>query len=145
LREDPKSIPHRVIEDFARQYVRLGERDPDSLDHYAGPEEQVADIRRNPPKISQILQSATELADRLGALPGLEGDDRERSQFLLSQLHSIAARADLLSRVRLSQPRADFDQEALALFGVRMTTVANQQMNSVRGELGTLLKGKRLF
>ena len=92
--------PRPTLDDFARQYVRLavalGERDPDALDYYAGPPELVADIRRNPPELSELKRSATELAGRLSALPGLQGDDRDRrGLFLLGQLTALAARADL--------------------------------------------------
>jgi hypothetical protein len=138
------SIP-QSLDEFARQYVRLavalGERDPDSLDYYAGPESLVGDIRKNPPKVAQIKQSATELTGRLMALPGLRDDDLERRKFLLSQLRAIAARADLLTRIQLSQVRPAFDDEAQELFGVRPATAANGQLEAVRRELAKLLGG----
>jgi hypothetical protein len=136
---------HSALDDFARQYVRLavalGERDPDALDYYAGPEEQVSDIRRNPPKLPGIQQSATDLAGRLAALPGLQGDDRERRQFLLGQLRAIAARADFLSRLKVSQVRPSFDREVETFFGVRLAPLANGQLDAVRRELAKLLGG----
>ena len=138
--------PRSTLDDFARQYVRLavalGERDPDALDYYAGPPELVADIRRNPPELSELKRSATELAGRLAALPGLQGDDRERRRFLLGQLTAIAARADLLCRLKLSQAVPGFDQEAQAFFGVRLAPNASPKLNSVRDELAKLLGGK---
>jgi len=85
--------------------VALGERDPDALDYYVGPENLVADIRRSPPKVAEIKQSANELAARLTAFSGLSGDRLERSRFLLSQLRATAARANLLSRIQPSQIR----------------------------------------
>ena len=61
---------HR-LDDDARQYVRLavalGERDPDSLDFYAGPADAVADIRRNPPPLTAIKRDAEDLSARLRA------------------------------------------------------------------------------
>ncbi len=63
--------PRASLDDDARQYVRLavalGERDPDSLDFYAGPADAVADMRRNPPPLTAIKRDA---ADALCADPG---------------------------------------------------------------------------
>ena len=75
------------------------------------------------------------------ALPGLRDDDLERRKFLLSQLRAIAARADLLTRIQLSQVRPAFDDEAQELFGVRPATAANGQLEAVRRELAKLLGG----
>ena len=65
----PASQPS--LDDDARQYVRLavalGERDPDSLDFYAGPADAVADVRRSPPTLTAIRRDAEAL---LGARVG---------------------------------------------------------------------------
>jgi len=133
------------LDDYARQYVRLavalGERDPDALDYYTGPEDQVAGIRRTPPKVEQIKQSADQLIVLLESLHALPGGESERKHFLLGQLHAIAARADLLARIRLSQPTPDFDRESQAFFGVRVTPVPAARMAAVREELAKQLGG----
>ena len=63
--------PPSSLDDEARRYVRLavalGERDPDSLDFYAGPDGAVADMRRNPPPLTAIGREAGELARAVSA------------------------------------------------------------------------------
>ena len=52
---------------YVRLAVALGERDPDSLDFYAGPADAVADVRRDPPPLPAIKREAATLARRLSA------------------------------------------------------------------------------
>lgn len=135
------------LDDFARQYIRLavalGEHDPDALDYYAGPPSWVADIRNNPPKLDQVRQSATDLADRVASAPVKTADDRDRKQFLLGQIKAIAARADLLLRFQKSKPLPTFEQEALELFGVAVDAAPPDAVRFaiIRGKLAKLLPG----
>jgi len=92
-------VQRSQVREYVRLAVALGERDPDALDHYYGPEEYVADVRRNPPALSAIRREADQAARAA------------HSGFLAAQLRAIAARAALLSGDRLT-----FDQEARVFF-----------------------------
>ena len=116
---------------YARLAVALGERDPDSLDYYYGPAEWVADIRKDPPALVQIRQSALAL---IGQLHGGE----QREQFLVAQLRALVSRVNLLLGAPLS-----FDQETKAMFGVMVPPTYNQQrLARTRRELDRLLPGR---
>ena len=95
---------------------------------------------------SRKSSSRQRIGGRLAALPGLQGDDQVRRQFLLGQLTAIAARADLLCRLKRSQVPASFDQEAHAFFGVERAPHANPRLDlkldNVRQQLAKLLPGK---
>src|SRR5579875_2048869 len=72
--------PERQAREYIRLAVALGERDPDSIDFYYGPPEWVYDVRKNPPRLDQIRDSAAKLAGELESIPRL------RSRRLARQL-----------------------------------------------------------
>src|ERR1700738_2517065 len=61
-----------TVDDCAHEYLRLvvslGERDPDSLDYYFGPESLVSEERRNPPKLGELRSRTLSLRDRVHGL-----------------------------------------------------------------------------
>jgi hypothetical protein len=128
--------------DAVRQYLRLalalGERDPDSIDYYYGPEDWVADVRAKPPPFAEIRKSALLLAEQLGST-GTGARETPRFQFLIRQLQAIAARVDLLAGVH-----RNFDSESQALFGITLPPGGNPaQLAEVRHEINDLLPGPR--
>ncbi|HEY4049298.1 MAG TPA: hypothetical protein VGM27_20750 [Acidobacteriaceae bacterium] len=123
---------------YLRLAVALGERDPDSLDYYYGPDEWVSDIRKDPPPLTDIRQSARGLAKRLEAASLASPQDQARRAFLIHQLGAIASRADLL----LGAP-SSFDRETDEFFGIRVPPQPDQhRLAEVRAELNDLLPGK---
>ena len=132
-----------TLDDNARQYIRLavalGERDPDALDYYVGPDNLTADIRRNPPKLTKIKQSATELSNALAGMPTFSREGEQRKRFLSAQIHAIAARADLVLRVQSSLPKSSFDEEVYELFGVRFSRQGDSRLSAVRRQIAVLL------
>lgn len=123
---------------YLRIAVALGERDPDSIDYYFGPEKLVSDIRINPPALAQIRLSSLQLIGKLNQISLVTPQDQERREFLLRQLHAIASRVDLLLGARPS-----FDQETEEFFGVRVPAEIDQShLAAVRSELDELLPGK---
>jgi hypothetical protein len=128
------------LEDEVREYVRLavalGERDPDALDFYYGPADWVAGIRRTPPPLARIKQSAAAAIGRLTALENLREADRVRRQFLIGQLTAIETRVDLLSGHARS-----FDDESQAFFGIRPSVAADGSPAAARNKLAALLGG----
>ena len=131
-REAPPSL-----DDEARQYVRLavalGERDPDSLDFYSGPENAVADVRRSPPSLTSIKQEAGVLARRL-AEDSFEPVDADRARALSADLAAIAARVDLLTGTRLS-----YDKESAVFFGLAPAPVDERHLAEIRSRIGALV------
>jgi hypothetical protein len=129
--------PSSALDEAAREYVRLavalGDRDPDALDFYYGPQDWVADIHRHPPSLAEIKKAAQEIAGKLTELPVLKDADARRGSFLLGQLKAISARADLLLAVSHT-----FDQEAELFFGIHLTS-GTPDLAAVRSELARLL------
>ena len=118
--------------------VALGERDPDSIDFYYGPESWVADAHAKPPKLVEIRTSAARLRDELQRLSLPSGDGRLRKAYLLRQLEAIETRADLLSGRKFT-----FDQESKAFFGLGpVKRVESLDESQVRDELASLLGGR---
>jgi hypothetical protein len=133
--------PTSPLDGLLRQYIELavalGERDPDALDYFYGPAEWVAGIRRNPPGLLQIKQSAATTEAKVRDLQRLSESDRLRQRFLAGQLKAIETRVDLLLGVKRS-----FDDETQAFFGIRLAAPANEGAGAIRSELARLLPGK---
>ena len=132
--------PRASLDDIARQYVRLavalGERDPDSLDFYAGPDEEVADVRKNPPPLAAIQRDAEALAARLAREP-IGSADVPRVRALTADLHAIVARVDLLTGTK-----RPFDRESLAFFGVVPAPIDDRRLEPVRSAIAGQVGGR---
>jgi hypothetical protein len=123
------------IDDDAREYVRLavalGERDPDSLDFYAGPASLVADVRQDPPSLTDIRRRARALEARLNA-----GPPTPRGQRIAAGLVLIASRVDSLTGTRLL-----FDAESVLFFGVKARASDPVHMAEVRAKIASMVGG----
>jgi hypothetical protein len=126
------------LDDDARQYVRLavalGERDPDSLDFYAGAAEAVADIRRDPPSLTAIKRDAQSLSARLRARHDPDPVERIRVQALVRDLAAMIARVDLLTGARLP-----YDQESVAFFGVAPGPIDERRLAGIRSRIADVV------
>jgi hypothetical protein len=134
-----RATPRPTLDDDARQYVRLavalGERDPDSIDFYAGPAELVEDVRRDPPALAAIARDASDLAARLA--DGVSGDpDPARRRDLIRDLQSLSARAGLLRGARLP-----YDRESRVFFGIGAAPFDEARQNTILGQIAALLPG----
>jgi hypothetical protein len=129
-----KKITAMSIDEAAREYVRLvfdlGERDPDSIDFYAGPGEWVADIRRDPPKLESLRSTALALAARLADVHD------SRATHMIRELRALAARVDVITG-----RRASFDAESRALFGLAPPPEDVTGTNRIRSEISRALGG----
>ena len=131
-----------------RLAVALGERDPDSLDFYAGPPDLVADLRRNPPPLAEIrrgaaaltarFSSATRSASRSGERSQMAGGsaDADRARALGVNLAALAARVDFLTGARLP-----FDQEGRAFFGLAPGALDERRLSDVRSRVAEIVVG----
>jgi hypothetical protein len=126
------------LDEDARQFVRLavalGERDPDSLDFYAGPAGAVADIRRDPPPLTAIKRDAGILSARIRTRHDPDPVERRRAGMLIRDLAAIVARVDLLTGTR--QP---FDQESIAFFGMAPEPIDELHLAAVRSQIADLV------
>jgi hypothetical protein len=140
-REVKKPTIDGYVEQYLRLCVALGERDPDSLDFYVGPETLVADMRAHPPKQAEIAVEAGKLRDRLdGDLAShVFATDAEvrRARFLSAQLDALRLRAEMLGGKTLT-----FDEEGRVLMGATagVDTAAEQRVK-IRKEIAGLLGG----
>src|SRR4051812_29587329 len=133
------------IDSIVGQYVRLaaalGERDPDSIDFYSGPEALVVESRRQPPKIADISKEAASLGDLLRGMDqsGMTAEGRQRVAFLRVQLKAMKLRAEMLSGA--TRP---FDEEGQTLFGIdRPVDTGQQQRSEARREIARVLSGRK--
>jgi len=130
----------RHLDDQAEAYVRLvlalGERDPDSLDFYAGPPEWMAEARTKRTPLSEIKRSAAALLDELTRDRDQAPAARARRLFLLGQVRAVAARVDLLAGHRFT-----FDEESRLLFGVEAGEVDRRALADTDAELDLMLPG----
>ena len=130
-----------MVEQYIRLAVALGERDPDSLDFYFGPEGLVAESRRQPPKSADIAKQAASLGELVGKLDqgGMSAEGKRRAAFLQMQLNAMRLRAEMLSGA--TRP---FDEEGKTLFGVDAGVDAGQQQRAeTRKEIARMLGGSR--
>src|SRR5258705_11360402 len=97
-----------AAESYVRLMLALGERDSDSLDSYHGPAAWQAEARARHATLADIRAAARALAESLSGQP-----DDVRRDFLLRQLHAMAARIDILQGARPA-----FADEARMLFGL---------------------------
>jgi hypothetical protein len=124
------------VHEYLRLVVSLGERDPDSLDFYFGPESLVSEERRNPPKLGELHLRTLSLRERVCGLHPVSAVDAERAAFLLAQLDALALRSQQLAGVNLP-----FDAESYTFFGViAPVDQASSRRNAIRNELAGLLQ-----
>jgi hypothetical protein len=126
------------LDDDARQYVRLGvalgERDPDSLDFYAGPADLVADLRRNPPPLVEIRRDAAALNARLSRETHADSAGADRARALRADLTALAARVDLLTGTRLP-----YEQESRVFFGLAPGPLDERRLSDVRSQIAEIV------
>jgi len=145
------------LDDDARRYVwlavALGERDPDSLDFYAGPADAVADLRRDPPSLTAIKREAAALSARLSdpaydaskdpahdASAASDPSEAARAKALVADLGAIVARVNLLTGTRLP-----YDQESVAFFGVAPGPADDRRLGEIRSQIADAVgRGGRL-
>ena len=123
-----------------RLAVALGERDPDSLDFYAGPADAVADLRRAPPPLTAIKRDAEDLSARLRATGVVDPVEKARTADLVRDLAAIGARVDLLTGVRQR-----YDQESVSFFGIAPGPLDGRRLDVIRPRIAAIVgRGGRL-
>ena len=120
--------PDDAVLRYLQLAVALGERDPDAIDYYYGPDEWVSEARAHPPRLAEIQRDALDLANRVKA-----------RTFLAGQLKAIAARAELLQG-----KKRNFEDEARAWFDLELPPPPDPaELERVRREIAVLLRGSR--
>ena len=132
--------PPAPLDDAARQYLRLavalGERDPDALDFYVGPQDAVADLRHSPPALDAIRRDARGLAAQLSS-QRFATADAARIGTLTADLRAIEARVDLLTGVTRS-----YDDESRAFFGIAPGPDDPSALDAIRARIADLVGGR---
>ena len=152
-----------AAETFVRLGLALAERDPDSLDLYAGPPDWRAAAARDEAPLDAIRDRARSLAERIETTDDHRrdrGDRREnfllralralrftsspnrpadggRADHLLQQIRALGTRIDILKGAR---PR--FDDESRLLFGTAVAPPDPARITAVRDELDRRLPGR---
>ena len=132
------------LDDAADRYVRLavalGERDPDSLDFYAGPAERVADIRKNPPPLTQITRDADALSAEVSRIAPGTAADTARAKALVADLSAISARVSLLTGTTQT-----YNEESVAFFGVAPGPLDERRMDDIRSQIAAVIGRESLL
>jgi hypothetical protein len=129
------AILDRQFDAYIKLVAALGQRDPDSLDYYAGPDEWLDHARRTYATFLDIRRSAEALISDLQR-PYHAEQKEARRVFLLGQLGAIVARVDILTGAKFT-----FDEESRRLFGVDAGVRDNAGFVAARRELDRLLPG----
>lgn len=93
--------------------VELGERDPDSLDFYAGFDPTLEKSRLAPERIDGLHRSAVRLSEQVQVCPESAQFDAQRKASLLAQIGAIILRTE-----QLQGRNRKFDEESHTFFGV---------------------------
>jgi hypothetical protein len=117
-----------------RLAVALGERDPDSLDFYAGPADLVADQRRSPLPLPEIKREAETLSARVLREAPVDPAGAARARELVADLTAIAARVDLLTGTRLP-----YDKESHVFFGLAPGPLDEHRLSDIRSQIANVV------
>jgi hypothetical protein len=132
-----------AADDPVRRYLslalELGERDPDSLDFYAGADPELDKLRANPEALDGIRNSARALSMQVRNLPLSPSFDARRKASLLAQIDALALRTE-----ELRGDTRPFDEESRILFGVVAPPDSNAASRAkVRAQLAHLLANEK--
>jgi hypothetical protein len=120
-----------LIDRYLRLAVGLGQRDPDSLDFYSGPQHLVASAIKEPPKLREIAIEASALQQELSK----SGFEPDRNSALTAQLQSVNLRVR-----ELAGKMATFDFESRTYFGITAPEDTRaKERASIRAEIATLI------
>src|SRR5262245_20945270 len=126
------------LDEAAEAVVRLGlalaERDPDSLDLYAGPPDWRAAATRGNATLDEIRDRVRVVAERIARD---RTADPRRADHLLQTIRAIGPRVEILKGAR---PR--FDDESRMLFGTVVAPPDPARISAVRAELDRRLPGR---
>ncbi len=141
-----------LSEDYVGLVLAVGQHDPDYVDAYYGPEEWAAAAEANQLGLDTIRERAEILVAWLQANPvpaeevhdtdhGTEAHSLEilqlRHEFLLKQLQSLVARADLLDGATMT-----FDEESQALYDAVAPVHEEAEFQAILDELEGELPGE---
>jgi hypothetical protein len=141
-----------LSEDYVGLVLAVGQHDPDYVDAYYGPEEWAAAAEANQLGLDTIRERAEILVAWLQANPvpeeevhdtdhGTEAHSLEilqlRHEFLLKQLQSLGARADLLDGATMT-----FDEESQALYDAVAPVHEEAEFQAILDELEGELPGE---
>jgi hypothetical protein len=120
--------PNDDVLRYLQLVVALGERDPDAIDYYYGPDAWVSGARAHPLSLAEIHSGALDLASGI-----------KTNGFLVRQLNAIALRAELLQGRKYS-----FDHEGQVFFNLEAPASGDSaELETIRQQIAALLRGKR--
>jgi hypothetical protein len=129
----------RIAEAYVKLVLAVGVHDADYVDAYYGPAEWRAEAEARKRSLEDIRVEAGRQILALACLPAAAGDELAalRHQYLLRQLQSLVARAEMLSGMKRS-----FDEESQALYDAVAPRHEEEDFEKALAELDAALPGK---
>jgi hypothetical protein len=137
------SVIDHIAESYVKLVLKVGIYDPNYVDHYYGPDEwKPSKIIYNPNNEFPYDQLKNEVKELLTSLnninhTNLDKLDKLRINFLSKQLHSVDAKIELLSGVKMT-----FDEESKAFFDAVAPSYSESHYKKILTNFDNTLPGE---
>ncbi len=130
---------NKIAEPYVKLVLAVGQHDSDYVDAYYGPPKWQEDVKSAQKSYEVIIDEANNLKSNLEELDSKRKEDilQLRHQYLLKQISSLIARAEVLQGKKLS-----FDEEAKAYYDVEPPVFSEEHFKRIVNEIDTLIPGK---
>ncbi len=130
---------NKIAEPYVKLVLAVGQHDSDYVDAYYGPPKWQEDVKSAQKSLEVIIDEANNLKSNLEELDSKRKEDilQLRHQYLLKQISSLIARAEVLQGKKLS-----FDEEAKAYYDVEPPVFSEEHFKRIVNEIDTLIPGK---
>ena len=137
-KSDPSPELGRIAEEYVKLALALGTHDANYVDAYYGPASWKTDAAHSPPSLENIQARASTLVSELQLVDvaGSEELIQLRRQYLVKQLQSMKARAEILAGKKMT-----FDEESAALYDAVEPPHSAAEFQTVLDQIEPLLPG----
>jgi ElaB/YqjD/DUF883 family membrane-anchored ribosome-binding protein len=134
---------NRIAESYVKLVLKVGQRDPDFIDAYFGPEEwkpqNVTSAENDSAAVQYLYDETGKLLDSLENLSSEKASDIQvlRYKYLYKQLLAVKAKLFMIAGGKLT-----FDEETKALYDGRAPHFSDEHFQEILDQLDKILPGK---